>query len=406
MAPCSGRCPSTDVAPVDVADVAIVGAGPVGTALALDLVRRGFDVAVLEARTAPPKGSRAIGVHPPGLSVLAELGVADTLVAAGRRVRLGRAFGAAGPIGEVRLDVANARFPFVLTVPQATTERTLREALARAAPGALRLGTRAVALEQDETGVRVRTRTEAGSAGSWQANVVVGADGRDGAVRTALGVDRRGGPYPDRYAMADLQDDGALFRPDEAWVVLHPDGVVEGFPLPNGLRRWVVRRVGRDRLEEASSAADIAAWVAVEVGRRLDLPVDAKDSGGASTFGIERWLADRFAVGRVALIGDAAHVLSPIGGQGMNLGWLDGAALAAALDAAPGPADPAAALAGVAAVRRAAARRAIARAAWNTSLGRPRSPMSAAARDRVLRALLRPPFASATRRRFVMAGLA
>jgi 2-polyprenyl-6-methoxyphenol hydroxylase-like FAD-dependent oxidoreductase len=390
--------------PPDV-DVLVVGAGPVGTAVALDLVRRGRRVQVLEARAAAPAGSRAIGVHPPGLAALERLGVAGALIEAGRRVRLGRAVGARGPLGVVRFDAPGAATPFVLTVPQRVTERTLRDALAVAAPGALETGVRVTALRQDAAGVEVDAVDAAGAARHWRAAALVGADGRDGVVRDALGVGRRGGPYPDRYAMADLRDARERFAADEAWVVLHRDGVVEGFPLPDGVRRWVVRwRPGDVDLRGRPEVA-IAEAVAREAGRRVGVPLEPTLVGNASAFGIERWVADRFAVGRVALIGDAAHVLSPIGGQGMNLGWLDAAAVAAALDRGLAEDDPSARLAEVGRERRRAARRAIARAAWNTSLGRPRGAVGAAVRDAALRQLLRPPWATRTRARFVMEGL-
>jgi 2-polyprenyl-6-methoxyphenol hydroxylase-like FAD-dependent oxidoreductase len=386
-------------------DVLVVGAGPVGTAVALDLVRRGRRVQVLEARAAAPAGSRAIGVHPPGLAVLERLGVAGELVDAGRRVRLGRAIGARGPLGAVRFDAPAGTTPFVLTVPQRVTERTLRDALASAAPGALETGVRVTAVRQDADGVAVDATDASGATRRWRAAALVGADGRDGVVRGALGVGRRGGPYPDRYAMADLRDARDRFAADEAWVVLHRDGVVEGFPLPDGVRRWVVRWRRSDGDLRGRPEAAIAEAVAREAGRRVGVPLEPTLRGSASAFGIERWLADRFAVGRVALIGDAAHVLSPIGGQGMNLGWLDAAAVAEALDRGLAEGDPSARLLAVGRERRHAARRAIARAAWNTSLGRPRSAAAAAVRDATLRRLLRPPWAVRTRARFVMEGL-
>jgi len=423
---------------VDDADVVVVGAGPVGTALALDLALRGRSVRLLEARASRPPGSRAIGVHPPGLAVLERLGVAEALLAVGARVRRGRAVGALRPLGTLDFGALPPPYPFVLTAPQERIETLLSEALLRVAPAGLERGARVLRVEQGVGSVELHGVAADGGARRWRARVVVGCDGRDGVVRAAIGVGRRGGPYPDRYAMADLADgalarhaDGALVVPaadealgapaadealgapaaDEALVVLHRDGVVEGFPLPGGVRRWVVRATDDDPAPYKTTPTDVARWVALRVARRVGVAPPPRLVGSASVFGVERWLADRFAVGRVALAGDAAHVLSPIGGQGMNLGWLDAAAWASAIDAAL--ADEAAGARGALAValavvggrRRAAARRAIARAAWNTGLGRPCGAAAAALRDAALVRLLRPPWAGVARRRFTMAGL-
>ena len=162
--------------------------------------------------------------------------------------------------------------------------------------------------------------------------------------------------------MGDFADTTG-FGPDAA-LFLESAGIVESFPLPGALRRWVVR------LAAPGDGGD-AGWLVETIRRRTGIDVDPASNSMLSRFGVRTRLVRRMVTGRTVLIGDAAHEISPIGGQGMNLGWLDAAALAPLVLASLHGADVGAELRSFETSRKAAAARAARQSEINMALGRP-----------------------------------
>jgi 2-polyprenyl-6-methoxyphenol hydroxylase-like FAD-dependent oxidoreductase len=302
-------------------DVLIVGAGPVGLLLGSMLAQRGIDVRLIEKRTDSTERSRAIGVHPPGLACLDEVGLAQPLVSEGVRVQRGRAVLAGQSLGVIDFSQLPLPFDFVLSVPQCTTERLLTARLTELLPEALTRDAEALGFAIDRSGVDVRLRVGRREH-TLRARYVVGCDGRGSSVRRAMKVAYRGHTYRDHFAMADALDDTQLGS--EAVVFVDALGLIESFPLPAGKRRWVVS-FGKHSPE--LGAEPFAEVVRARTGHVLD----THGMREVTAFFAERYCAQSFVRERLILAGDAAHVVSPIGGQGMNLGWLDARELARTL---------------------------------------------------------------------------
>jgi 2-polyprenyl-6-methoxyphenol hydroxylase-like FAD-dependent oxidoreductase len=239
-----------------------------------------------------------------------------------------------------------------LSLPQVRTEALLERQLSLLSPGALRTGVTLLHMEQTAQSVHLFC----GSGETLTTRLLVGCDGANSLVRALSGIERKGRTYPDRYLMGDFADD-TEFGSDAA-LFFSREGIVESFPLPGQQRRWVAR------LHNGTTPLTINGLAALVLSRTTRrLPVAT--CSWLSPFGIEGYVADTFLQGRVALAGDAAHVVSPIGGQGMNLGILGAAALAHSWQGRPEPLESALAYH----CRR--ANRVIRQAQFNTMMGRP-----------------------------------
>lgn len=301
-------------------DILIVGAGPSGLTLAAALASKGIRTIVLDRLREGENTSRAAVVHARTLEVLEPLDVSRRLVARGlqaRRFTIRDRDRVLVPIAFDRLPTA---YPYTLMVSQAVTEQVLLERFMELGGTVLR--PRALAhLAQDEAGATATL--DDGS--RIRARYVVGADGMHSTVREAARIGFSGGSYAESFVLADVRLTGGV-PSDEVILYFSPAGLVVVAPLPDGVHRIVAT------VENAPEQPDAAYVQAL-----LDFRGPSRDRATVqevlwgSRFRVHHRVADAYRAGHVLLAGDAAHVHSPAGGQGMNAGILDAIRLAEAL---------------------------------------------------------------------------
>jgi 4,5-epoxidase len=374
-------------------DLLIVGAGPVGLAMALFARRAGLVPRIVDKAPAPSRHSKAMGLQYRVSELLAYLGLAERFRAAGTLPGLVNMY--AGP--KRLLSLAFADFsdlvgrggfvPVGIMIPQSETERLLGEALA-VAGGTVEWSTELAALAQDEREVSFTLRLADGREERAAADWLVGCDGAHSAVRKLAGLTFEGKSYPLAFVIADVKsrwpaDHGSV----HVW--FHQDGSAAAMPLPGEAHWRLFVETTRQKAPAGGEIdfAEIARLVAERTGQG---GLDLGECLWRSDFRINCRMVDRFGTGRVYVAGDAAHIHSPTGGQGITTGLQDAANLAWKLGRVRGGA-PAALLESYDAERIPHARAVLAETDRNTRIFIAPTPTLRFLRDRIVLPLLRRP---------------
>ncbi len=311
--------------------ILIIGAGPVGLVMAAELARYGAAVRIIDKSARPTETSKALVVWSRSLELIERMGCVDRFLDAGLRARRATIRGTGGAeLGHTNFDLVASPYNFALMIPQSETERLLAEHLRSFGVEVERELTLMGFAQQTEV-VAAKLMNADGHEETVETPWLIGCDGAHSTVRHGLGLEFRGFAQGDNWLLADVRLEGDGAPPgDEVAPYLHRDGPFVIFPIPGGRARIIAD------LGPAEAAADIGRQMPVPTLADVQALIDKRTGGGfraldpvwLTYFRInERKVAD-YRYGRIFLAGDAAHVHSPAGGQGMNTGIQDAVNLA------------------------------------------------------------------------------
>jgi 2-polyprenyl-6-methoxyphenol hydroxylase-like FAD-dependent oxidoreductase len=298
--------------------VIINGAGPVGLAMACNLARHGIALRIFDKAPDAAGQSRALAIFPRTLEVFHTMGVLEAVLAEGQRLNRLSIYNEAKRLAGLELDRVESPWPFAISLPQSRTERILRARL-EALGGRVEQRMELTGLERQPEGVAARYRnangTEETVPGSW----LLGCDGAHSAVRHLMGMNFQGAQYDEEFLLADVKVDADLAT-DEAHLFLSADGLFAYFPFRGGRGRLIASLKPDSKHGTPEPTLEEIRQMAKD---RCFIPMELSDVAWAAWFRISHRMVEHYGEGRVWLAGDAAHIHSPAGGQGMNTGIQD-----------------------------------------------------------------------------------
>jgi len=297
--------------------VFIAGAGPVGLTLAIELARYGVPLRIVDKAPNRTDKSKAVAVWSRSLELFERAGIADELVAAGVKVHAAKISDGAETIAHIGFDGLDTRYSFVLMIPQSETERILEEELAKLGVTVER-GVELKGFSDKGSSVEALVARPDGSSETICADWLVGCDGAHSTVRHTLGKEFRGNSVDTDFLLADIKLPGVMAA-DELSMWWHRDGIVAFFPLPADR----IRLIASTGASTDHAVEPTLAEVQAIIDSRGPGGLTATDPVWIARFKINERKVDDYRSGRVFVAGDAAHVHSPAGGQGMNTGMQD-----------------------------------------------------------------------------------
>ncbi|HEY7165696.1 MAG TPA: FAD-dependent monooxygenase [Candidatus Binatia bacterium] len=295
-------------------DILIVGAGPVGLFLANECARRGLRWRLIETRSAQSEHSKALAIFPRTLEIFDMAGVVGPFLEAANRVTSVAVTTHGRTLAHMRFTPEESPYSFVAMVPQNVTESLLARELQRKG-GRVEYETTFVSAEQQDDGVSVTVKHR-DAAIKLKASFVVGCDGARSAVRHFFKIPFEGGDYEDSFMLADI-DTNEAFPADELQLCPSEFGPVAIFPM-SAARRRIVATV--EQPEGDAPSLDLVRRI---LDQRAPHGIEARALHWSSYFHIHHRHVTHLRVGRIFIAGDAAHIHSPFGGQGMNTGLHD-----------------------------------------------------------------------------------